>query len=538
MSLIITMNKQPIALIGFGEFDNLGIGYLASVLYENGYQSEIIDFSCGKKQILKRLLKLKPKIAGFSVIYENYIDEFTELISFLRSSGINCHFTAGGHYASLRYKEIFKFIPSLTSVVRFEGEYTFLELVNSVYSGRDWRKISGLVYKDDGGIISNCLRPLENDLDKFPYPVRTLPLKEYALKKKFATILAGRGCIHNCSYCSTREFYKQSSGPVKRIRRPEMVVQEMEFLYHKQKCSVFLFQDDDFPVKPSSESGWIDKFCFSLRHYKLDDKIMWKINCRPDEIDPDRFIMMKEHGLFLVFLGIEDGSDIGLKRLNKNMTISKSIDGVNILKNIDIGFDYGFMLFQPSTTFISLKENISFLRKICSDGYTPLTFLKIMPYYETRIEKELSSEGRLKGKDGFLDYDFNDELLNNYYNYVMNIFLEWLRSSDGLSNISKWARNYLSVFSHFYEVTNEMRSISAEIRKLTSTSNIFILDTLEELAHIFETGKYDDTQSGELKVYRENVRENHNQFKKQMVTLIKEVGRIAEYQRIVQLVGH
>jgi hypothetical protein len=61
---------------------------------------------------------------------------------------------------------------------------------------------------------------------------------------------------------------------------------------------------------------------------------------------------------------------------------------------------------------------------------------------------------------------------------------------------------------------------------------------LEELAHIFETGKYDDTQSGELKVYRENVREKHNQFKKQMVTLIKEVGRIAEYQRIVQLVGH
>ena len=44
--------------------------------------------------------------------------------------------------------------------------------------------------------------------------------------------------------------------------------------------------------------------------------------------------------------------------------------------------------------------------------YTPLTFLKIMPYYETRIEKELSSEGRLKGKPGFLDYDFNDEFVD------------------------------------------------------------------------------------------------------------------------------
>jgi radical SAM superfamily enzyme YgiQ (UPF0313 family) len=532
------MNKQPVVLIGFGEFDNLGIGYLASVLNENGYQSEIIDFSRGKKQILAKLLKLKPKIAGFCVIYENYLNEFAKLIGFLRSSGINCHFTAGGHYASLRYKEIFEFIPSLTSVARFEGEYTFLELVNSVYSGRDWRKISGLAYKDDGRIISNCLRPLEIDLDKFPYPVRTLPLKEYALKKKYATILAGRGCIYDCSFCSTHEFYKQSSGPVKRIRRPEMVVQEMEFLYRKQNCSVFLFQDDDFPVKPSSELGWIDKFCLSLRQYKLEDKIMWKINCRPDEIDSDRFIMMKEHGLFLIFLGIEDGSDSGLKRLNKHMTISKSIEGVNILKNIEIGFDYGFMLFQPSTTFKSLKENLCFLRKICSDGYTPLTFLKIMPYYETRIEKELSVEGRLKGKPGFLDYDFYDELLNNYYNYVMNIFLGWLRSSDGLSNISKWARNYLSVFSHFYEMTPEVRTISSDVRKFTSQSNIFILDTMEELAYKFETGKYDDTQSGELKVYRENVKEKHDQFKKQIIKLVKEIERIVEYQRIVQLVGY
>ena len=42
----------------------------------------------------------------------------------------------------------------------------------------------------------------------------------------------------------------------------------------------------------------------------------------------------------------------------------------------------------------------------------------------------------------------------------------------------------------------------------------------------------------ELTVYRENIKEKHDQFKEQIVTLIKEVGRIAEYQRIVQLVRH
>ena len=63
----------------------------------------------------------------------------------------------------------------------------------------------------------------------------------------------------------------------------------MDFLHKKQDCSVFLFEDDDFPVKTKNGSEWIDKFCKELKRKKLDDKIMWKINCRPDEIDHDQF---------------------------------------------------------------------------------------------------------------------------------------------------------------------------------------------------------------------------------------------------------
>ena len=126
---------------------------------------------------------------------------------------------------------------------------------------------------------------------------------------------------------------------------------------------------------------------------------LWSGEIRP-------FEMMKSNGLFLVFIGIEDGTDSGLKRLNKHMSVSRSLAGINTLKKLEIGFDFGFMLFQPSTTFRSLNENLDFLEKICGDGYTPLTFIKLMPFYETRIEKELFAEGRLKSEPGNLDYDF------------------------------------------------------------------------------------------------------------------------------------
>ena len=317
----------------------------------------------------------------------------------------------------MRYEDLFKLIPSLDSIVRFDGEYTFLELVNHLHTGEDWRHIKGIAFRENRKIIANPLRPPEMDLDKFPFPIRS-PIENYALEKKFATILAGRGCVNNCSFCNNTEYIRQSSVPVRRTRKPEKVVEEMDFLHKKQDCSVFLFEDDDFPVRTKNGSDWIDQFCKELKRKKLANKIIWKINCRTDEVDPDRFAIMKSHGLYLVFLGIDDGTDSGLLGLNKRMTVADNMRGINILKRLEIGFDYGFMLFQPSSTFKSINDNLTFLRQLCNDGSTPVTFLKLEPFFDTRIEKELRKEGRLRGKPGFLYYSFLNSSLDHYYEFI------------------------------------------------------------------------------------------------------------------------
>jgi anaerobic magnesium-protoporphyrin IX monomethyl ester cyclase len=529
------MITHPVTIIAFKEFDNLGVGYLASVLSEAGYELIIIDFQSDKKEILRILNNKKPLIVGFSVIFQNHIYEFEELISYLRRAGIDSHFTAGGNYASLRYEELFKIIPSLDSIVRFEGEYTFLELVKCIYSGSDWKKIKSIAFKNGDNLIVNPLRPMEENLDSFPFPKRS-PLKEYALDKKFATIVAGRGCMHDCLFCNVREFYQQLSGAKKRIRKPEMVVREMEFLYQENDCSVFLFQDDDFPVRTAEGSEWIKTFCRELERKNLNDKIMWKINCRPDEVDYDNFSMMKNHGLFLVFLGIEDGTDSGLKRLNKHLTVAKTMNGINILKELEIGFDYGFMLFQPASTFESLCDNLDFLKVICGDGYSAVTFLKMLPYFETIIEKQLSNEGRLKGKPGFLDYDFLQESMNNYFNFITDCLIDWFRDSDGLLNISKWARNYLSVFTHYFDSTPEIPLISKNVRNTISESNLFLLDMMKELATIFESGKYNTGSLKELDSYRESINFKHNHFKEQINSAMSALLQIVDRQILSKLV--
>ncbi len=528
------MNTIPIAFVAFEQFDNLGIGYLAAVLSGNGYKSTLVDFRLGKEKILEAIRGLKPLIVGFSVIFQYHIYEFEDLIRYLRTGGVLCHFTAGGQYASLRYEDLFETIPSLDSVVRFEGEYTFLDLVNHIYAGTDWKKIDGIAFKWNSKIKVNPLRPVEEDLDKFPIPFRS-PLKEYALDRKFATLLASRGCVNNCSFCYLREYYRQSSGPYKRVRKPGNVVLEIESLHQKMDCSVFLFQDDDFPVKSVGGSEWIRSFCNELELKNLSRKIIWKINCRPDEVDVEKFSLMKEHGLYLVFLGIEDGTDNGLNILNKHMTAAKCLSGIDILKRLGIGFDYGFMLFQPSSTFITVNNNLDFLRDLCGDGYSPVNFLKLMPYCSTPVEDQLRNEGRLKGMPGFYDYDFFEESMNHYYSFIKDCLINWLSDSDGLSNISKWARNYISVFSHYFDLTTEVSLISQEIKNTISESNLYLLDQMKELLNLFESGKYDVDHSVKLKHFRKDIELKHDHFKDQINNSMVRLLRIVEHQRNLKL---
>jgi radical SAM superfamily enzyme YgiQ (UPF0313 family) len=503
-------SDSSVFIVTTGDYDNLGVGYLMSMLSGKGIKTSLVDCRYGGEEILAHLRRHDPLIIGFSVVYEECLEEFTGLAQYLRNGGITCHFTAGGSYASLRPDELFNLMPELDSIVRFEGEDTFTELVECIATDSDWRHIRSIAFRDKGKTMLTPLRFLEKDIDRFPFPVRR-PLDEFACGRKFATILAGRGCLYDCSFCNTREFYGTPGGPLKRIRKPEAVVSEMEQLYHEQTCSVFLFQDDDFPLKTPGVNDWTKSFCNELERKGLKEKTMWKINCRPDEIDAENFYLMKQHGLFLVFIGIEEGTEEGLIRINKRLTVAEIIRGVEILKNLGLGFDYGFMLFQPETDYSSLRKNLKFLNSIC-DNMAPVELLKLLPYFDTRVEKELRDQGRIKGRPGHYDYDFLDESLTDYYQTVRECFAYWLWDAYGLTNLSKWARNKFAVYDRFGTARPDVESLKVKFRNTLTESNRYILGTLSDLVDLFESGSFKGKGSSTIERIKAEAEARHSGY--------------------------
>src|ERR1044072_4431574 len=136
--------SRPVMLIGFQHQGNLGLGYLAAVLRQNGYSVHVIDIEQEPEDILKLALEIKPLLIGFSLIFQFFIDRYAVLVQAMRAVGIDCHFTMGGHFPSLSYQQTLELVPELDSVVRFEGETTLVELVDAISTGRSEEHTSEL----------------------------------------------------------------------------------------------------------------------------------------------------------------------------------------------------------------------------------------------------------------------------------------------------------------------------------------------------------------------------------------------------------
>src|SRR5262249_32496088 len=341
---------RPVFLIGFQNQGNLGIGYLAATLRQHGYTVCVFDFESDPALILEAARAQRPLLIGYSLIFQFYIHRFASLIRLLRKNGIECHFTMGGHFPSLSYQQTLELVPELDSVARFEGEMTLLELVDRLGRGEAWQDVRGLAYRTANAIVCTQPRALLNDLDSLPYPDRDFqPMVE--LGHSITPLVASRGCARTCSFCSIQTFYRTAPGKIVRTRKPRHVVEEMVALHRDRGSTIFLFQDDDFPLYGTVWRRWVADFVNELHHSGLPGRAIWKMNCRADAIDPEVFVSLREAGLYFVYVGLESGNDEGLQTLHKQITVEQNLRAVEILKSLGLVFEYGFMLFDPSSTF-------------------------------------------------------------------------------------------------------------------------------------------------------------------------------------------
>jgi radical SAM superfamily enzyme YgiQ (UPF0313 family) len=237
-------------------------------------------------------------------------------------------------------------------------------------------------YEATGKIQKVYDEPLKN--------LKNLPLPKYELllKKKIGFMLpvqAGRGCPHQCSYCSIACLYKGRylTRPVDDVMRDILRIKELGFKY-------FYLLDDNIVGNP----GFLEKLCIRIKPLKM----IWASQCSTKLAHNPRLLkLVAESGCRILSLGVESITQEGLNQLNKNwVTTSEHELLLNKISDAGIIPATEMMLGTDSDTLESIRRTYDFVMKT----RIPIPkFYILTPMPRSVLYEDLKKQGRLLHED-------------------------------------------------------------------------------------------------------------------------------------------
>jgi radical SAM superfamily enzyme YgiQ (UPF0313 family) len=504
-----------VLLVGFQDQDNLGLRYLASSLREAGHDIRIESFGTDPGPLVSAARRWRPDVIGFSLIFQFMAPDFAQVISALRAAGVDAHLTMGGHYASFAPETLLQLIPELDSVVRFEGERPIVELTEAIVMAQPWRDIRGIAWRDGDAVHTTPPREDKVDLDALPWPERG-DIAYDAQELPTASVLASRGCPYKCSFCSIITFYEGNGTRGRRRRDPMMVVDEMEYLVRERGVRLILFQDDDFLAGGRDAREWARTVAEEVIARDLHESMRFKFSCRSDEVREDTLEPLIEAGLAHVYLGVEAGDPESLKTLNKLITPEVHVQAGEVLRRLDLTFDFGFMLMEPWSTLSSVRNNLQFLREFCAEGYVVAGFCRTLPYVGTPMEQQMRAEGRLIGPALEADYRFLDPRLDVMWDFSLVAFADRNYGKD-----ATWDRLRGLLFEARLDYPDRPHDPDFRIaaQTLTAASNTLLLDVAEEAVDYIEKADVRDASDPALLSLARFAREEDERIRAMLTAL-------------------
>jgi anaerobic magnesium-protoporphyrin IX monomethyl ester cyclase len=489
-----------VVLVGFEDQENLGLRYLAARLKQAGHGVRLVSFEGGAERVLAAIRELQPQVVGFSLIFQYMADTFARLMEKLRGAGVAAHFTIGGHYCAFEFARLLDAVPALDSVVRFEGEDTLLQLAEAVAGGSPWWEVAGIAYRGDQGATLSEPRPGRGDLDTLPWPDRDdVPYEEQKLP--MASVLGSRGCPRRCAFCSIAAFYEGNGTARVRRRDVRRIADELSYLHHERGVRLILWQDDDFLGGGRAGVDWACSLAREIVRRGLHRHLRWKISCRSDEVSADVLALLTEAGLSHVYLGVESGDADDLAEMDKHLEPDSHFRAKEILVDLGLSFDFGFMLLNPWSDLKRVLNNLEFLQAFAGDGAAPAGFCRMLPYAGTAIERRLDAEGRLK-RNGFdLDYDFADVRIESFCRWMLQTFSDRHYSPNGTLTLLR----ILVLQSHLDFPDAPADPVLREaVHALTAVSNQAAVNAAAEAAAQIESGSAGTARDAVLCMLRDH----------------------------------
>lgn len=398
--------------------ENLGLGYLASVLRSNGYDVLIYDAWLNdwtpEELAAKIIASPMPLFVGMST-YQSNMEQALKTLKIVKNSR-DIKFVAGG-FGPTFSPELF-LDNGFDYIIRDEGEIAICQLAAALQTNEGINEIAGLGYKQAGRVQCNPIKKLSCDLDMLPMPARdTLDL--VVSKRTPVHLLSARGCTGYCSFCSINAFFNLSKSKKWRGRSIENIISEMRYLKSLGVQHIKVI-DDSF-VDGDRDIEWCKEFSYQMQQNGLAFDLRGSI--RADRVTDDVLAVLKRAGFFSFSCGIENFSSTALKRMTKAASVEQNCNALDLFKKHDFYVQAGQILFDPYTTLSELQENYEYMRHyywIISKG----VFTEMFAAAGTRFQKTVTDTNIVTSENPVLG-NYNYTVLDARARIVYDALKRW-----------------------------------------------------------------------------------------------------------------
>jgi len=397
-----------IALVTFYDSVSLGVRSLHAVLTQAGFPTDLIFFreqlnparphpSDREYQLLLDLiLERKPALLGLS--FRSFGFKIASRITRAVKERLDTMVVWGGVHPTLAPEDC---VAVADAVCVGEGEDAIIELAEALREGREISGIRNLWVRQDGRVIRNPVRPLQQDLDSLPFPLlgdegkfvierdQLRPYDPYLGPRSDGHyyLAASRGCPFVCDYCWNSAFRRiyQGAGPYVRQRSPEHVLAELERAQRVLKLRSVNFWDEIF----SLDKTWTLSIC---RGYQERVGLPFKCEAHPQTVDEELVAGMKAANLTWIMMGVQSGSERVRRELyHRQMSNAEILRAADLLHRYQVIPYYDIILDNPYETEDDLAQTLDLICRLPRPYILEIFSLQFFP--GTEITKRALQDG-------------------------------------------------------------------------------------------------------------------------------------------------
>ncbi|MFZ5366490.1 MAG: B12-binding domain-containing radical SAM protein [Patescibacteria group bacterium] len=373
-------------------FPLAGVMSLGAVIKKTGWQVDLV--LAGEEDILKKVWEFQPQVVAFPVFTGEH-QWVLRQARVLKKKHPRIFILLGGSHPTY-YPDIVK-EKGVDGIIRGEAEGAVLDLLKALEQKKSLTKIKNLWLKKGKRIHKNPLRPLIEDLDSLPVPLRGIYYQYNFLKNaSVKQFLTGRGCPYNCTFCSNHLLRQMYQGKGKYLRRhsPLRVIQEIKEVWEKYGFKTISFTDDVFTV----DKNWLKEF---LPLYRKKIGVPFMVNVTANSLDEELAKMLKKAGCYGIAMGIESGSqEMRFKVLKKFITDKQIFEGGRLAKKYNLVLKTYNILSLPGET---LQDAIKTIKINAALKPLSATASLLQPYPDYEITRYAARKGFLAKNFGIDD---------------------------------------------------------------------------------------------------------------------------------------